>query len=227
MQNNDALRQLPFLGKKTVPAALRKDLWQPLATISFPAPPQGLLAFRKLREFRKLHELSYPLEDFKDEKGRLLGKKQRGKKLMDQKANSIADIAAVLQAQEEAQEEAHVAAKAGETKLERTSPKDTLAIVEEEAAQTRRNVELSAGERNWDKVRISWANILDAEYAETWPESVLHQGTNFKDHEGRQKMLAKKTARKPEVSPEEVQAKRDVYMRANLHSKKEKVTQVM
>ncbi|KAI9793087.1 MAG: hypothetical protein M1816_000985 [Peltula sp. TS41687] len=115
LDNNASLCQLPYLGKKTVPARLRKDLWQPLATIQFRSADRCLHALRELREFRKMHELSYDLESIrKKEKpkatagkhgveerstsGRttLLGKKKRGRHLMDQKANSIADMAAVL-----------------------------------------------------------------------------------------------------------------------------------
>jgi Transcriptional regulation of mitochondrial recombination len=33
-----AMKQLTFYGKKTVPAAIRKDMWRPFATIAFPVP---------------------------------------------------------------------------------------------------------------------------------------------------------------------------------------------
>ena len=140
------------MGKKTVPAALRKDLWQPMATISFPNPPQGREALHKLREYRKLHELSYPLEDFKSEKSEhaLLEKKKRPRWLMNQKANSIADIAAVLQRQED-KEKAMQQSNGGE-------------------------------ETSVEGVRISWRNILDAEYAESWPGGVVHDGLDYSRH---------------------------------------------
>ena len=88
---------------------MRKDLWQPMAAITFPKPPQGMKAYQRLREYRKMHELSWPLEDFKQEKNpnAIMSMKQRGKKLMDQKANSVADIAAVLKSQERQGEMTH------------------------------------------------------------------------------------------------------------------------
>ncbi|KAI9698765.1 MAG: hypothetical protein M1836_003875 [Candelina mexicana] len=203
MNNNDALRQLPYLGKKTVPAALRKDLWQPLATISFPEPQQGLTAFRKLREYRKLHELSYPLDVIKDKNGKLLSKKQRGKKLMDQKANSIADIAAVLQSREKV----NGVGEAEETGVKDTSPRDKLAIVEEEAAETRWKIGGFEDKDQRDKVKISWADILDAEYAETWPESVLHDGMRLE--------RGRTVAPRPGNSPEEIEAMRQAQINRN------------
>ncbi|KAI9792649.1 MAG: hypothetical protein M1835_007710 [Candelina submexicana] len=214
MNNNAALRQLPYLGKKTVPAALRKDLWQPLATISFPDPPQGLTAFRKLREYRKLHELSYPLDDIKDKNGKLLGKKQRGKKLMDQKANSIADIAAVLQSREKG----NVVGEAGETAVKDASPRDKLAIVEEEAVETRRRIGAFRDEHQRDKVKISWADILDAEYAETWPESVVHDGMRLEK--------GRTVAPVPKNSPEEIEAMRQAHLKM-YPPKRVKVAQAM
>ena len=61
---------------------------------------------------------------------RLLSKKERGRKLCDQKANSVADLAAALD------------------------------IVKREA---------EIGE-----VVVSWTDIMDAEFAESWPENVSH-----------------------------------------------------
>ena len=62
-QNHDALKQLPDLGANNKDASLRKDLWKPLWIVSLPDGPdglkQGLNAFRKLREYRKLHETNW------------------------------------------------------------------------------------------------------------------------------------------------------------------------
>ena len=83
-----------------MPAALRKDLWTPLCHIELPNPDMGLLTFRRLREYRRLHELSYPLSTVTQTEGpragQLLPRKKRIKVLMNQKANSIADMAASL-----------------------------------------------------------------------------------------------------------------------------------
>jgi hypothetical protein len=142
-QNNKALRQLPFNGKKTVPAALRKDLWSPLALIEFPAghSDAGLNAFRMLREYRRLHETQWPEEFALDDKGRTLSRKLRGRKLCDQRANSIADISATL----------------GKVcKVEKPAG-DKLEKEVEEITTT-----------------VRWSDILDAEYAAGWPETVVH-----------------------------------------------------
>ncbi|KAI5804530.1 transcriptional regulation of mitochondrial recombination-domain-containing protein, partial [Geopyxis carbonaria] len=124
----EALKQLPFLGKKSVPEAIRKDHWHPLATVTFPTTDLGLKTFHKLREFRKLHETKYP-----EEVVMTTSYKERKYKIMDQKANSIADLAESLRIE-----------------LER----NTAADVKE------------------GDVVVSWADILDAEYAEKWPQKV-------------------------------------------------------
>lgn len=100
--------------------------------MTFPIKEQGLHAYRKLREWRKLHELSWDpasvpevertyLEQMEEDKTREEEakkgpkrkggsrtpkrktdyQKQRRKVIMNQKANSVADLAAVLVEQEE------------------------------------------------------------------------------------------------------------------------------
>ncbi|CAK7274035.1 hypothetical protein SEPCBS119000_005962 [Sporothrix epigloea] len=95
LRNNRALGQLPFNGKKTKPAKLRKDYWKPMALIQFNEGEGvvGQSVFQKLREFRRLHELSwgYQREDFY-----AMDRKSLGAALNDQRSNSIADMAAVL-----------------------------------------------------------------------------------------------------------------------------------
>ncbi|KAJ4376014.1 hypothetical protein N0V83_001294 [Neocucurbitaria cava] len=107
--DNHHLAQLPFIGKHSKPPVLRPDEWLPHCVITFPTPEQGHSAFRKLREFRKLHELAWEKTnpEYKN-----LPLKQRIKKIMDQRANMAADLAEVLRLQEahgvkmtEAQEE--------------------------------------------------------------------------------------------------------------------------
>jgi len=93
------MRQMPYTGKKLVPAKIRKDYWQPLALIRFgPGNDHvGRSVFHKLREFKKRHELEWG-RDNPEEEARLLrmSKHNRGKALNDQRANVIADLAAVL-----------------------------------------------------------------------------------------------------------------------------------
>ncbi|PSS03841.1 transcriptional regulation of mitochondrial recombination-domain-containing protein [Coniella lustricola] len=89
------LSQIPFTVKKQKPPVIRADYWQPLCMIEF-GPGQGVVGrnvFQKLREFRTLHELEWgwQADEFKK-----LNRYERGKRIHDQKPNTVADIAAVL-----------------------------------------------------------------------------------------------------------------------------------
>lgn len=113
-----------------------------MASVEFPFPAIGLKTFKKLREFRKLHETAYPKE-------LVQGKTKKQKKyiLMDQKANSIADLAVSLD-----WEIAQANKKAEETK-ETKSPQPAVGK---------------------DEVVVRWHNVYDAHFAKDWPELVLH-----------------------------------------------------
>nr|POF13576.1 hypothetical protein CFP56_02599 [Quercus suber] len=128
MQNNDMLKQFPDIGANHTPRALRKDVWRPFFTLSMPegaqGMAQGLMAFRQLREWRKMHEVSWDvspllarphtekeikaLQEKLDDRGgskaenvwdiiKRAKKKMRVHAVMNQKANSVADLATVLQ----------------------------------------------------------------------------------------------------------------------------------
>jgi hypothetical protein len=155
-QNNFSLRQLPFNGKKTVPPALRKDLWHPFCNISFhpstttksTASAIGLSCFQKLREFRRRHELEWTQEDYLNpETGEFVGRDKIPKLLCDQKANSVADMAFVF---------------------ERLGLRDVVAGEEEEV-----NIGLT-GARTGSGVTIEWWDLRDAEFAQTWSDNVEH-----------------------------------------------------
>jgi hypothetical protein len=151
-QNNHALSQLPYNGKKTVPAALRKDLWAPLARVHFPQGQSsaGLTTFRLLREYRKLHETQWdPSFAIDPETKKPLSRKLRGRKLCDQKANSIADLAAALK---------------------------KVTVTETQAAeQEKEGAEKQEGLLGLeDKVTVQWADLYDAEFAKEWPSTVVH-----------------------------------------------------
>lgn len=176
IQNHDAIKQLPFLGKKTVPASLRKDLWLPLAVVEFPKPTQGLIAYRKLREFRRLHETTYPYELITQTEGRykghLMSTKQRGKALMNQKANTVADLAAVLLQQERGPtpEQADAIEK-------RRRKAESLKKIQKGKKKAKKMNPVPVEEMvGVEGVKVRWANPLDAEYAETWPPAVVHDG---------------------------------------------------
>ncbi|CAI6332727.1 unnamed protein product [Periconia digitata] len=90
------LDQLPFMGRKSKPAVLRPDEWVPYFVATFPSPEQGHQAFRKLREYRKLHETAWHKTNPSWLK---LPRDQRMRKIMNQEANSVADLAAVFRHQ--------------------------------------------------------------------------------------------------------------------------------
>jgi hypothetical protein len=95
------MRQFYFVGKKLVPAALRKDLWWPLLMIEF-GQGKGVIgrsAFAKLRELQKMHYLDWKERASEEERQRLLSLQrqgERGRELLDQRGNTVADIAYVL-----------------------------------------------------------------------------------------------------------------------------------
>lgn len=115
-----------YHGKKTVPATLRKDMWVPYYSVHFDEPKTGLRTYQLLREFSTQRQLDPPrhmititeeflqrkrprdqekAEEF-DEKydgkvGKLMEPKDRRKAVMNQKATSVADVAAALAIQEE------------------------------------------------------------------------------------------------------------------------------
>lgn len=121
---------MAYAGKHSVPRALRKDLWRPLCTVLFPEGDQGRHAFQKLREWRRLHEVDWDRSELpKLDKTKLRGPRghnfkglpiaasisrvggprvqhtdsdlRKRKMICDQKAASIADLAAVLAEQDQ------------------------------------------------------------------------------------------------------------------------------
>lgn len=160
------LKQLPYNGKKTKPAKLRKDYWSPMATIEFPQGQGavGRTVFQKLRELKHLHEVQwhedlryksekeYTKQDKKTVKAKheagfleykpLRTVKQRGKALNAQKGNAIADMAVVL---------------AGEGAGNR--------VLVSQAED---------GAKDLVQVTVSWANDQDRNFAEEWSTNVTH-----------------------------------------------------
>ncbi|CAG8925536.1 unnamed protein product [Penicillium salamii] len=124
LEKANVLKQCVYLGKKTVPAEVRKDMWVPYYSLHFNEAQVGLNVYNLLRQFALLRQLSPPKEmitvtkeyldskrpkDPRDQKewddhnmgrlGHIMKQKERAKVLMDQKATSIADVAFVLQKQ--------------------------------------------------------------------------------------------------------------------------------
>jgi hypothetical protein len=128
--------------------------------VTFPNTQLGLKTFHKLREFRKLHETCYDAA-IRLEKS----KKERKYYLMDQKANSIADLAESLRIE-----------------IVRAGLQD-----------------IPAQEGD---IMVRWRNILDAEYAKSWPKIVVH------GHQGR--------ADRPYVAPRVEETKQDAVAHATV-----------
>lgn len=90
-----ALSQIPFTVKQQKPAVLREDYWRPMCMIDF-GPGRDVVGrnvFRQLREFRQLHELEWGWQAPELKK---LSRRERGVRILNQKPNAVADIAAVL-----------------------------------------------------------------------------------------------------------------------------------
>lgn len=92
------LEQLPFIGKHSKTPTIRPDEWTPHCVVAFPTAQQGHNAYRKLRELRKLHELAW---DKNNPEWHKISVERRMKKIMDQRANTSADLAEVLRLQGE------------------------------------------------------------------------------------------------------------------------------
>ena len=91
---------------------------------------------------------------------------------MDQKANSVADIAAVLKQQEEAprQVEEDVGNRRPRPRS-RSRKGGSPPAGKNDGPQTQVEAQDTDGTEG---VKIRWSNILDAQFAETWPASVIH-----------------------------------------------------
>ncbi|GAD93192.1 conserved hypothetical protein [Paecilomyces variotii No. 5] len=217
---NSVLSQLVYHGKKTVPASLRKDMWVPYFSAHFNEKKVGLRAYHLLREFSMQRQLAPPREmititeeflqqkrprdpneakkfdeEYKDKLGWLMDKKQRARVLMDQKATSVADMAAVLAIQEEELKNGFADGKRGY--LTRTARQRRRAAREQENELAEKHAQLIAnfekaistpeieykiqephGNTEYDlkddEVKILWYDLQDARYAESWPERVRH-----------------------------------------------------
>ncbi|OTB06855.1 hypothetical protein M426DRAFT_9283 [Hypoxylon sp. CI-4A] len=164
LKANKALRQIPFNGKKLKPSKLRKDYWRPLAMIQFPEGygEVGRSVFQRLRECKQLHELTWGDDMFFDKDGNPLSKHKRGKKLNDQKANTVADMAAVLSGR----------GKGNKIWQSLSEKMEGLANVE---AGEEKNLKKDAdGVKALVKAQIWWANDQDRSYAKRWPSNVTH-----------------------------------------------------
>ncbi|ROT35902.1 hypothetical protein SODALDRAFT_362751 [Sodiomyces alkalinus F11] len=201
LDSNHALQQLPFIAKKSKPAKLRKDLWRPMAMIQFPlgAGVAGQSAFQKLREFRRRHELEWDDSLFFEtepdpttgemKRVKLRSRIERGYAIHDQRANAIADMAAVL-------------AGAGRGSRVWISPAERMMLEEgnkelenkqegevDEASSSRNDRIVELRGKRWSpaapreddpdreliKATVYWMNAQDRNYAEKWSDNVTHE----------------------------------------------------
>ena len=194
LNNHKATSQMAFFGKKTKPPSLRKDMWRPVCLALFPDADAGHTAYRKLLEYKRLHETAYPIELIQEKegkrKGEMLPKKKRAKVVMDQKANCVADLAAVLAQWERPlalRREVKDEMSAEEKRRVKVKRKQFLAenqkALERWERISKRWGERRAGKKpnNWanetrslEGVEIMWTDLRDAEFAAEWPEDVVH-----------------------------------------------------
>lgn len=134
-------------------------------------------------------------EEYEGKVGKLMKKKDRARAVMDQKATSVADIAAVIGIQEQEKEEAaQKTGPDGEEKLAKTKAGQKRQRIAKRRAKAyeeavKERVEnfakaLSTPEVEYkiqvpeavqdDQVKILWTDLQDAKYAQSWPESVRH-----------------------------------------------------
>ncbi|GIJ86269.1 hypothetical protein Asppvi_005155 [Aspergillus pseudoviridinutans] len=219
LEKNSVLRQLIYHGKKTVPATLRKDMWVPYYSVHFTDSKIGLRAYHLLREFSMQRQLAPPREmititeqflaqkrprnpeeakkfdeKYADKIGWLMEKKDRARAVMDQKATSVADIAAVLSIQEDEIANGFADGKRGYlTPAARRRRREARKKEQEKTAEQAERVaafaqtlstpevDYTIQEPNDDAdllgdngVKILWSDIHNARFAEKWPDRVWH-----------------------------------------------------
>ncbi|KAI0969382.1 hypothetical protein F4678DRAFT_172949 [Xylaria arbuscula] len=162
LKSNRALKQIPFNGKKLQAVKLRKDYWRPLAMIQF-ADGQGEVGrsvYQRLRECKKLHEYSWDDALLYDEGGKTLTTRERGRRLNDQRANTIADVAAVLGGLGKGNK---IVVTEGE---EAAAEKDADAVAVPAANDTGKTLHSAT---------VWWTDIQDRNYAQRWTKNVSHE----------------------------------------------------
>ncbi|KAJ5690058.1 hypothetical protein N7462_004450 [Penicillium macrosclerotiorum] len=220
LEKNNVLRQMVYHGKKTVPSELRRDMWVPYYSVHFGDSRLGLRAYQLLREFSMQRQLSPPAEmitvteeflaakrpkdpteaeEFDRMNKKRIGcpmeKKERARVLMDQKATSVADIAAVLAIQKEEIANGLLeenkrgfllpAARrrrreAREREAARAEANAARIAALEEQLSNRSGTEVKIGEvegvypSQTEDVKILWRDVHDANNASSWPEYVQH-----------------------------------------------------
>ncbi|KAJ5966186.1 hypothetical protein N7481_012900 [Penicillium waksmanii] len=203
LEKTNLLRQMVYHGKKTVPAELRRDMWVPYYSVHFGDARLGLRAYQLLREFSLQRQLAPPAEMITEfdkinlkRIGQTMEKRERARVLMNQKATSVADIAAALNIQDkaianglldEASKRGYLTRKARQRRraaLERMAKhqewnQEHIAALEQRFADlSGEEVEIGEADgeypENAKDVKILWRDVHDAYFAESWPADVQH-----------------------------------------------------
>ncbi|KAI0481522.1 hypothetical protein F4859DRAFT_423242 [Xylaria cf. heliscus] len=174
LKANHAFRQIPFNGKKLRPAKLRKDYWRPMALIQFPEGQGevGRSVYQRLRECKKLHEYAWDDGVLYGPDGRTLTTRERGRRLNDQRANTIADMAAVLSGLGKGNR--IVFGEADAANADATAAVDADGAEVEEGTRTPPIVVEDDGKRLLEAT-VWWADALDRNYASKWSKNVKHE----------------------------------------------------
>ncbi|KAG5948298.1 hypothetical protein E4U59_000026 [Claviceps monticola] len=164
------MKQLPFNGKKSKPATLRKDYWSVMARIDLPKQQSavGLSVYQKLRELKHLHEVCWGDEimykshwEFTDSQKATFARRkavgifygitrtraERAKALNRQKPNAIADMAVVLSGQGKG---------------------NKMALISYDDYLDKSQSQLLP-------VTIRWVRDSDKEFADSWSANVTHE----------------------------------------------------
>lgn len=136
-----------------------------MAMIQFPEGQGevGRSVFQRLRECRKLHEYAWDDSVLYGENGKTLTRHERGRRLNDQRANTIADMAAVL---------------GGLGKGNKIVVKDAAeqggSVGETATANEGKTATTSEG-KTLLQTTVWWVNELDRNYAKKWTDNVKHE----------------------------------------------------
>ncbi|KAI2642904.1 transcriptional regulation of mitochondrial recombination-domain-containing protein [Xylaria nigripes] len=179
MKAMHALKQLPFSGKHSKPSKVRKDYWRLLAIIQFGEEHKlvSRSAYQLLRECKKMHMYDWDDSLLFGENKRMLKIQERARRINDQRANTIADIAAILGGLGKGNKmwvKNNVqGADEGAAKEDVEGEGATKKDVEGEVEQVKAKVVDEINELN--PATIFWANIDDRHYAIRWSKNVKHK----------------------------------------------------
>lgn len=194
-------------------------MWIPYFSVHFNDSKIGLRAYHLLREFSMLRQLSPPREmitiseryldqrrprdpeqakefneKYESKLGWLMEKKDRARAVMDQKATSVADMAAVLAIQEDEVKNGFADGTRGyltrsarrrrreaRKHTEHTAALNASRVAGFEEALSGPNVDYiveDVGRKEpvlqGDGVKVLWTDLHDAQYAQMWPGRVRH-----------------------------------------------------